>query len=186
MNEPGDKSPSWIIRGFKPEDLPACRILYREGLIGGHIAENDTGLDIDDIESAYMQTPGNHFWVAQVVNPDRSPGSVVGMIGVQHFDGTAQIRRLRVTAAHRRRGIGTALVEAALQFCRDQEYLKVTLDTFMEREPAIRMFEKFRFHLDRTRSVMGKEMFYFYLDLYSGMPRPHKGDAGQWHVGATA
>ncbi|HTW95369.1 MAG TPA: GNAT family N-acetyltransferase [Tepidisphaeraceae bacterium] len=184
MNGVGDTSPRWIIRSFKPEDLPGCRTLYREGLIGGKIAENDTGLDIDDIESAYMRTRGNHFWVAELIEP--APAPLVGMIGVQHFDGTAQIRRLRVTPSYRRRGIGTALVETALQFCRDQEYLKVTLDTFMEREPAIKMFEKFRFHLDRARQVMGKEMFYFYLDLYSGMPRPHKGDAGQWSVGASS
>src|SRR2546422_107547 len=50
------------IRSFRKEDLPACTRLYREGLIGGKIAENDTGLDIDDIDSAYMSNPGSHFW----------------------------------------------------------------------------------------------------------------------------
>jgi len=184
MDGSGEISASWLIRSFKPEDLPGCRTLYREGLIGGSIAENDTGLDIDDIESAYMRTPGNHFWVAQLATFDPAGGPLVGMVGLQHFDGTAQIRRLRVTAAQRRRGIGTAMVETALQFCRDHEYLKVTLDTFMERQAAIKLFEKFRFRLDRTRSVMGKEMLYFYLDLYSGVPHPHKGDAGQWSLGA--
>ena len=38
--------------------------LYREGLLGGKIAENDSGLDIDDIGSAYLTPPGNCFWVA--------------------------------------------------------------------------------------------------------------------------
>ena len=44
----------------------ACRTLYSDGLLSGRtVAENDTGLDIDDIESVYMNQPGNHFWVAQ-------------------------------------------------------------------------------------------------------------------------
>jgi ribosomal protein S18 acetylase RimI-like enzyme len=141
-------------------------------LVGGKIAENDTGLDIDDIESAYMKMPGNHFWVADL------PGSgIVGMIGVQHHEeGVGEIRRLRVSEHHRRRGIGSKLVETALKFCQDQHYLKITLDTFMEREPAIKLFEKFRFRHNRTRNVGGKDLMYFYLDLYmqDGAPPPPK------------
>lgn len=150
------------IRSFRPSDLPACRVLYREGLLGGKLAENDTGLDIDDIESAYMK-PGNHFWVAE-----SEDGRIVGMIGVQHHDeGVGEIRRLRVAQDLRRRGIGSRLVEVAVKFCHDHQYLKVTLDTFVEREAAVRLFEKFRFRHSRTRSVVGKELMYFYLDLYS-------------------
>ena len=82
----------WKIRSFRPADLAACRKLYVEGLLGGKLAENDTGLDIDDIDSVYMHTAGNHFWVAEV-----GAGEIVGMIGVQHHDqGIGQVRRLRV------------------------------------------------------------------------------------------
>src|SRR4051812_41125540 len=152
------------IRSFRASDLPACKKLYSEGLLGGKLAENDTGLDIDDIESTYMRTPGNHFWVAETPQQE-----VVGMIGVQHHDeGTGEIRRLRVKQEFRRRGIGSALVETALQFCQSHGYLKITLDTFMEREPAIKLFEKFRFRHSRTKDINGKEMMFFYLDLYTG------------------
>jgi hypothetical protein len=37
----------------------------------------------------------------------------------------------------------------------------------MEREPAINLFQKFHFRHDKTRTVAGKDMMYFYLDLYS-------------------
>ncbi len=155
-----------IVRSFQPSDLPACRSLYVDGLLGGKLAENDTGLDIDDIESAYMR-PGNHFWVAETPG-----GQIVGMIGVQHHDqGAGEIRRLRVRQDMRRRGIGTKLIEHAVKFCHDQQYLKVTLDTFVERDAAIRLFEKFRFRHSRTRSMAGKELMYFYLDLYTGPQR---------------
>ncbi|MDP9174024.1 MAG: GNAT family N-acetyltransferase [Planctomycetota bacterium] len=162
----------WRIRSFIPADLPACRRLYHEGLAAGKIAENDTGLDIDDIEHEYMRRPGNHFWVAE-----DDQGSVVGMIGVQHYEeGMGTIRRLRVAQSHRRRGIGSALLESALEFCGENQYLKVTLDTFVERDPAIQLFVKFRFRHDRTRVVSGKELMYFYLDLYSRGPRENRQD----------
>lgn len=155
---------SVVIRSFRPEDLDQCRVLYVEGLLGGKLAENDTGLDIDDIQSAYMRTPGNHFWVAET--PE---GQIVGMIGVQRHDQDAgEIRRLRVSQAHRRRGIGSMLVETAIRFCSEHGYLKVVFDTFMEREPALKLFEKFRFRHGRSRTVNDKEMLYFYLDLYTG------------------
>jgi ribosomal protein S18 acetylase RimI-like enzyme len=157
-----------IVRDFRPADLPACRTLYFEGLVGGKLAENDTALDIGDIESVYMKTPGSHFWVSTVGD------EVVGMIGVQHHDaGVGEIRRLRVAASHRRRGIGSLLVEEALRFCQEKQYLKITLDTFLEREPAVRLFEKFGFRHDRSRTFAGRELMYFYLDLYkSGQRRP--------------
>ncbi len=155
------------IRPYQPKDLSACRRLYKEGLLGGKIAENDTGFDIDDIEMAYMKKPGSSFWVAET--HDRK---VVGMIGVQqHEEGVGEIRRLRVQVDHRRRGIGTMLVEKAIKFCAENAHLKVALDTFIEREPAIKLFEKFHFHHSRTRNVAGKEMMYFYLDLYEGEKR---------------
>ena len=150
------------IRSFQSTDAAACRTLYLAGLLGGKLAENDTALDMDDIEGAYMK-PGNHFWVAQ--NPG---GEVVGMIGVQHFDeGTGQVRRLRVRKDHRGRGIGTALLETALKFCVEHQYLKIVFDTYMEREPAMAMFKKFHFRHDRTRQINGRDLMVFYLDLYT-------------------
>ena len=152
------------IRSFCPADSPACRSLYVDGHIGGHTAANDTGFDIHDIDAAYMHRGGNHFWVAEAPT-----GEVVGMIGVQqHDEGVGEVRRLRVRQDWRRRGIGSALMEKALRFCQERNYLKVTLDTFMDREPAVRLFEKFCFRHSRTRKIAGKDLLYFYLDLYAG------------------
>ncbi len=155
------------IRPFRPGDQPACQTLYHEGMLGGHLAENDTGFDIDDIASAYCGRPGNCFLVAE-----NAAGEVVAMIGVQHHDeGTGEVRRLRVRSDSQRRGIGSRMLEAALAFCQEHNYLKVTLDTYIDRDPAVRLFEKFRFKHQRTRTVGEKEMMYFYLDLYAGEAR---------------
>jgi ribosomal protein S18 acetylase RimI-like enzyme len=156
----------YTIRSFRPGDAEACRVLYREGLLGGQLAENDTGLDIDDIEMAYMR-PGSHFWVAE--SPE---GEVVGMIGVQKGeDSVGEIRRLRVAVPHRRRGIARQLLDAAVKFCRDNAYLKVALDTFTDREPAIKLFETAGFKHSRSKNIGGKDLHYFYLDLCHGEPR---------------
>ena len=167
---PAPEPAPFHVREFHARDLPACRKLYVEGLIGGKLAENDTGTDIDDIEWAYMKPPGNHFWVAE-----NASGEVVGMVGVQApDDDCGEIRRLRVRSDHRRKGIGSALVETALRFCQEKGYLKIQLDTFMDREPAVRLFEKFRFRHSRTRKLGDKELLYFYLDLYMGQGRPER------------
>lgn len=166
METPAAPQPPFTLRSFKKGDARSCARLYREGLIGGKLADNDTGLDIDDIASAYMNSADSHFWVAEI------DGKVVGMVGVQaHDPGVAEIRRLRVAQDSRRRGIGSALVEQALKFCQERGYLKITLDTYMEREPAIKLFEKFHFRHSRTRSVGGRDILHFYLDLYQREPK---------------
>jgi ribosomal protein S18 acetylase RimI-like enzyme len=150
------------IRSYEPRDREAVRQLYTDGLLGGAIAENDTGFDIDDVELAYMRNPGSHFWIAH-----DGGNEVLGMIGVQQLDaGVGEIRRLRVRMDQRRRGIGSMLLQRALEFCRDQGLLKVTLDTYMEREPALKLFQKFNFRHDKTRETGGKQLLFFYLDLY--------------------
>src|SRR5205814_10465812 len=102
-------------------------------------------------------------------------GEVVGIIAVQmHRESEGEIRSLRVRQDARRRGIGAKLLEKALEWCKERGCLKVTLDTYMEREPALKLFEKFKFKHSRTRDVSGKSLLYFYLDLYSGDRPPQK------------
>jgi ribosomal protein S18 acetylase RimI-like enzyme len=161
MEQP--KNSPYPIRSFSPSDSAACKALYLEGIIKGKIADNDTGYDIEDIESAYMKYPGNHFWVSHT-----DDGQVIGMVGVQqHDEGVGEIRRLRVAVPFRRRGIGAALMETALKFCHEKSYLKVKLDTYMDETAAVQLFEKFRFHHDHTKTLGEKALMYFYFDLYS-------------------
>ena len=93
--------------------------------------------------------------------------NVIGMIGAQCAgEDTIEIRRLRVDPKFRQRGVGKRLIETALDFCYEKRYLKVRLDTRVERLPAISLFEQFGFQLNRTREVNGKKIHDFYLNLY--------------------
>ena len=151
------------VRLAAQRDHQAVRQLFRAGMAEGHVPENDTGADIDNIVEAYFSDSGQSgLWVA-----DYQRG-VIGMVGVQKTsDHEAEIRRLRVHAEYRRRGVGTRLLEQALSFCRQHSYLKVILELHIERGPAISLFRRFGFRLNRMREVSGRKMLDFYLDLYS-------------------
>lgn len=144
------------------DDLPAIRGLFDESVYEGQTRINDTGADIENFQEAYLgDSDQNVFWVAQ-----RSD-AVAGMIGVQNMDeDVIEIRRLRVNVGHRRMGIGTALMEQALSYCRDHSYMKIVLDVRIERGPAIELFKKFGFYHSRTRESDGHKLLDFYVDLY--------------------
>lgn len=143
-------------------DHAVIRDLFLQGLLEGQLRGNDTGADIENLEAGYFSDEGaSGFWVATYRN------EVVGMIGLQRTtENSAEIRRLRVREAFRRRGVGTRLMQHAIETCRNKGYLKVTLDVRIERGPAIAMFEKCGFALARTRELDGRKTLDFYLDLY--------------------
>jgi ribosomal protein S18 acetylase RimI-like enzyme len=150
------------VRSAHEADLAVLRELFQESILEGLVGDNDTGADIDNLREAYFADEGQSgYWVA-------THGEIViGMIGVQKMaDNAAEVRRLRVRGAYRRRGIGALLMERALSFCQRQGYLKVVLDVRIERGPAIALFEKFGFVHGRTRDIGGRKLLDFYIDLY--------------------
>ena len=160
--------PPFEVRSFRLADGPSCQSLYLEGLIGGKLADNDTGFDIDAIDKTYMLPDGGHFWVAEDGN-----ALVSGMIGVQSYDGqSAEIRRLRVRPDRRNQGVGVRLLETALAFCQDKGYVKVTLDTFVNREISMALFGRYHLRHESSRLSHGKEVSDFFLDLYSADDKP--------------
>jgi ribosomal protein S18 acetylase RimI-like enzyme len=149
------------VRTYRPSDQPAVSRLYTDGLLAGQLAPNDSGADIENIKAGYLDSPKSHFWVAEL------DGHVVGMIGVASEEGhTAEIRRLRVQKEQQHSPIAAKLVEMALAHCKHHGYLKVILDTRLESGTAQELFERFSFHHNRTKSVHGKDLLEFYLDLY--------------------
>ena len=151
-----------IVRSATNDDVPILRDLYEKGKLEGQLRINDTGADLDHLMEGYFDCKDSGFWVAE------NNTSIIGMVGVQRIsDNSAEIRRLRVRDGYRRRGIGTMLMEYAISFCRDKQYLKVVLDVRIERSPAINMFDTFGFVHSRERDMNGRKLLDFYLDLYS-------------------
>ena len=66
------------LRLARKEDHADIRELFTASLLQGQLADNDTGADIEDLQTGYFSDGGDSaFWVA--VYDDR----VIGMIGVQ-------------------------------------------------------------------------------------------------------
>lgn len=151
-----------VIRCATNDDAGVLRELFERSRVEGEIRENDTGADLDHLMPGYFECKDSGFWVAQYDD------GIVGMIGVQRISvNSAEIRRLRVRDTFRRNGIGTKLMEHAISFCREKQFLKVVLDVRIEHDPAIKMFDTFGFLQGRERDLKGRQLRDFYLDLYS-------------------
>lgn len=165
-DEASDKAKRALVRPATAEDTDAILKIFAEGLEAGTVAANECGADLEHLEEAYLDGDGDSgFWVAELDD------SVVGMVGVQVYDPhTAEIRRLRVRESFRRRGIGAQLLQQAVDHCRHRGLLKVSLDVLVTRKPAIELFEKKGFRLNRERSIDDRVLLDFYIDLYRERP----------------
>ena len=154
------------VRSYEERDHDEVAKLYGDGLLAGQIAPNDSGADLDYIREAYFDDDRHHFWVAEI------DGNVIAMIGVASDEPhTAEVRRLRVNPDHQQTtGIASKLLEYAIAHCKHHGYLQVRLDTRFERDAAVGLFDHVGFQHTRTRSMHGKDLLEFYLDLY----RPDK------------
>ena len=122
--------PGYTIRHARPEDLPVARAHIMR------VIEEDLGYgynpqwhwDVDDLQGTYLDDPRHALWVAI----DETSGELVATGGIRkggprsaperwivdRYDPerTAQIVRVYVARAHRRRGIARRLVELARRF----------------------------------------------------------------------
>ncbi|ETO29679.1 acetyltransferase domain-containing protein [Reticulomyxa filosa] len=115
--------------------------------------------DLSDIDKYYLSKEAYGFWVA-VLSDDTSDkdaqvqeGKIIGMIGVQEnkswFDHNSQndklhkaeIVRLGVHESHRKCGVGTALLQHLLAFCKSCKYDLIVATTMNVLPDAIAFYE---------------------------------------------
>ena len=93
---------TYEIRPARPEDLEAVEAML-----------HDEQLPIDDVREQF----GN-FLVAEGTYSQRVPAAPVGAIGLEHRGTSALVRSTVVDSAWRGRGVGRALVDAAIEAAR--------------------------------------------------------------------
>ena len=99
--------------------------------------------ELGRIEAYYFCRPDQGFWVADA-------GGVVGMVGIEHRDQqTAELRRMAMQNAQRRKGIGRELLGAAEAFARSQGYQCMVLSTSELQVAARRLYESSGYRLVR-------------------------------------
>jgi len=103
--------------------------------------------DLLDLERHYGGAAGA-FWVA------RLDGQVVGSVGVGRLpDGRAELHRLYLDATLRGRGVGRALVEAVLEWCRSAGISRLTLWSDTRFDRAHRLYEGMGFKQTGEREL---------------------------------
>jgi RimJ/RimL family protein N-acetyltransferase len=98
---------------------------------------------------AVRRSPHAAVFVAEI------PAGVVGRLSVARDTHPASRHvadvGLMVAAGHRRRGIGSALLDQAVEWAREAGIEKLELHVFPYNEPAIRLYERFGFEREGLR-----------------------------------
>ncbi len=72
-------------------------------------------------------------------------GSIIGCVGLERHKDDVKMRRMHVQKAYRRQGVGTALLERALQWAQDHAIEHVYLSTDERMQEGIRFYETHEF-----------------------------------------
>jgi RimJ/RimL family protein N-acetyltransferase len=92
---------------------------------------------------------------AAVFVAETAEGQIVGRLSVARDQHPASAHvadlGLMVAASHRRRGIGSALLDEAVEWARERGISKLELHVFPHNEPALRLYEKYGFEREGYR-----------------------------------
>jgi RimJ/RimL family protein N-acetyltransferase len=145
---------SFVIRPARPEDASALAALGRAvGLEDGAWLLTTDGWRSTADERRYLRALKRFPDAAVYVADD--DGEVVGRLSLARDPHPASRHvadlGLMVAASHRRRGLGTALLDQAVTWARGTGVRKLELHVFPWNEPAIRLYETFGFEREGLR-----------------------------------
>lgn len=127
---------------------------YAEHQGFGSYFESKVARELGEFCSRY--TPGRDgLWVA------KGAGVIEGAIAIDGSDAAcARLRWFIVSDALRGTGVGTRLIEAAIEFCRSRGYPRVRLVTFSTLSAALHLYVKHGFRLihEEPGSNWGKDV----------------------------
>jgi putative acetyltransferase len=139
------------VRSYEERDRDAVIRLFRDFMREmGDFPEYVQRAIAEELGRIAEYYAGGAFWVAE------ADGAIVGMVGIErHSERAAELRRMIVHGAHRRRGVGRALLATAESFCRDAGYVSIVLNTSELQQPAMRLYESSGYHRTRTAKPEG-------------------------------
>lgn len=140
-----------VVRKYEERDRDTVIRLFRDFMREmGDFPEYVQRAIAEELGRIAAYYAGGAFWVAEL------EGAVVGMVGIErHSDRAGELRRMIVDRAHRRRGVGRALLATAESFCRDAGYAAIVLSTSELQQPAMRLYEASGYR--RTRSTKAEQ-----------------------------
>ena len=169
------------IRPAEPSDAPELVSLAASvgQEAGDWLLTTETWRPVGD-ERRYLKAVRRHADAAVYVAVDG--GRMVGRLSLARDPHPASTHvadlGLMVAESHRRRGIGTALLEAAVAWAKGSGVSKLELHVFPWNEPAIQLYERFGFereglrrgHYLRNGDAVDALLMAYHLPSGSGSP----------------
>ena len=169
------------IRPAEPSDAPELVSLAASvgQEAGDWLLTTETWRPVGD-ERRYLKAVRRHADAAVYVAVDG--GRIVGRLSLARDPHPASTHvadlGLMVAESHRRRGIGTALLEAAVAWAKGSGVSKLELHVFPWNEPAIQLYERFGFereglrcgHYLRNGDAVDALLMAYHLPSGSGSP----------------
>ncbi len=118
------------------------------GILDAEAAEERAHKDFDDLLPDGLATKNHLLWTAH--DGDTVVGTIWVALMPDRNPPHSYVYSLDVDAAHRRRGYGQAIMEAAMQECRHRGIGTMGLNVFGHNETARRLYERLGFQVAAT------------------------------------
>ncbi|XP_026204843.1 N-acetyltransferase family 8 member 3 [Anabas testudineus] len=103
--------------------------------------------DMQDIPGNYLSKPGNCFWVAEAEVDGRA--QVIGMVAVvakqSGKERYGELFRMIISPMYRRMGLGYKMTQTVIDFCKEQGFSKVVLETSSTQVAGVTLYRKMGF-----------------------------------------
>ncbi|KAG7495188.1 putative N-acetyltransferase camello [Solea senegalensis] len=103
--------------------------------------------DMQDIPGNYLSRPGDDFWVAEAKLDGRV--QILGMVAVKAKQSGkekyGELMRMIISPLCRRMGLGFRLAQTVVDYCKEQGFSKVVLETSAIQTAAVGLYEKLGF-----------------------------------------
>lgn len=138
-----------------------------------HIAE------LAEVEQQSFSRPWSHDGLkAELDNPSAvffvavADGKAVGYIGFHTVLDEAYIANIAVLPEYRRKGIATALLQCAVDFCRENGFAFITLEVRQSNINSVALYKKFAFEIvgERKNFYTAPTENAYIMTLYFGGP----------------
>jgi RimJ/RimL family protein N-acetyltransferase len=145
----------WVVRRAQPADAAGLVELARAvgGETGGWLITTSDWRSVAE-ERRYLRAI-RRYPHAAVYTVETDDGELVGRLSLARDQHSASQHvadlGLMVASGHRRRGIGRALLEQAVEWAREQGVEKLELHVFPHNEAAISLYEAFGFEREGYR-----------------------------------
>lgn len=127
----------------------AVRVYAQEfvdsGILEAEGAAERARKDFDELLPEGLATPNHLLWSAHVEGEDESVGAIWVKLTVEPAPTRAYVYALDVHPPYRRRGYGQAIMEAAIETCRQREVVSIGLNVFGHNDVARRMYDRLGF-----------------------------------------